>query len=61
MHKSKIQEIVDTLPDDADIDIDLFLERLELLERIEEAERQFAAGQEIPHEEIEREFKAWLK
>ncbi len=59
--KNKIQEIIDSLPDDADVDIDAFLDRIDLLERLDEAEQQFAAGLEISHEAVEQEFKEWLK
>ena len=58
MQKARIQKVVDDLPDD--VDVDAFLERLYLLRKLEQAERQFATGQEIPHEEIEREFKECL-
>lgn len=52
MHKDRIQAVVETLPED--VDIDDFMDRLYLLQKIEIGERQIANGEGIPHEEAKR-------
>ena len=52
MQREKIRQVVETLPDE--VDVDAFMERILLLEKIEIAERQLANGEGIPHEEVKR-------
>ncbi len=59
MQKQKVQQVVAQMPED--VDIDALVEKLYLLEKIEEGERQIAAGQGIPHEEVEQRLDQWLK
>jgi hypothetical protein len=47
MEKARIQEVVDTLPDK--VDVDELIERLYLLQRLEMAEEELAAGK-VPSE-----------
>jgi hypothetical protein len=59
MQKQAIQKVLDQLPED--VDVDVLLDRIILLEKIEDAERRLAAGQGISHDEAQRRFEAWLK
>ena len=43
-----------------DVNLDAFVERPCLLEKIELAEQQLAAGQGIPHEEVKQRLSQWL-
>ena len=58
MQKEKIQEVIDTFPED--VDVDEFLERVYLLRKIEIAEAQLAAGEGIPHDEARKRLAQWL-
>jgi len=58
MDKGTIQQVVAELPDE--VNVDSLVEKLYLLEKIELAERQLAAGEGIPHEEAKRRLKPWL-
>jgi hypothetical protein len=58
MDKARIQQVVDELPED--VDVDALTEKLYLLEKIEIAEKQIAAGQGIPHEEAKKRLEKWL-
>lgn len=59
MEKARIQEVVDALPDK--VDMDELIERLYLLQRLELAEEELAAGKVVDHEEVERRFAPWLE
>jgi predicted transcriptional regulator len=43
------------------VNIEDFLYKVDLFAQIEEAKQQIAAGDVIPHEEIEAEFRDWLQ
>ena len=59
MQKQAIQQVLDELPDD--VDVDQLLDRIILLEKIEEAEQRLAAGEGVSHEEAQQRFETWLK
>lgn len=59
MEKKKIQQVVDSLPDQ--FDVDEFFDKVILLERIEAAERRLANGEGIPHEQARERMAPWLK
>jgi hypothetical protein len=59
MEKTKIQQVLDSEPEN--LDIDSFTERLYLLQKIEKAEAELAAGKGIPHEEVKQRLAAWRK
>jgi hypothetical protein len=59
MDKSRLEEVVATLPDD--VDLEVFIDKLYLLRRIEIAEAQIAAGDVVAHEEGKRQFAQWLE
>jgi hypothetical protein len=52
--KERMLDVIGRLPDQTSIDE--AIERLYLLKKIEIGSSQLDAGDEIPHEEIEREF-----
>ncbi|HEY2883017.1 MAG TPA: hypothetical protein VGJ15_11300 [Pirellulales bacterium] len=52
MRKSTLQELIDSLPSDGDVNVDALIAKIDLLEKLEESERQVAAGQVVPHEEV---------
>lgn len=59
MQKQAIQQVLDALPDE--VDVDQLLDRIILLEKIEEAERRLAAGEGVGHDEAKQRFETWLK
>ena len=58
MHKEKIQQIVDELPEDANIDA--LMEKLYLLHKIEIGEMQLAEGKGISHEAAKKRIEKWV-
>jgi hypothetical protein len=59
MQKQAIQQMLDELPDE--VDVDQLLDRIILLEKIEEAERRLSAGEGVSHDEAKQRFEKWLK
>jgi hypothetical protein len=59
MQKQAIQQVLDELPDE--VDVDQLLDRIILLEKIEEAERRIAAGEGVSHDEAKQRLEAWLR
>jgi hypothetical protein len=59
MQKQAIQQVLDELPDD--VDIDLLLDRIILLEKIEQAEKRLAVGEGVSHEQAKQRLERWLK
>jgi hypothetical protein len=59
MDKSRLQEVVATLPDD--VDLEALIDKLYLLRRIEIAEAQIAAGDVLSHEEVKKRLAQWLE
>ena len=58
MQKEKVLAVLEDLPDE--VDVDARTERLYLLQKIDDAEKEIAAGKGIPHEEVRRRFAKWL-
>ena len=58
MRKQRVQEILDALPED--VDLDAFLEKAIVLEKIEIGERQIANGETVTHDEAKRRLQKWL-
>jgi len=59
VRKERIQEAIASLPDE--VDVDLLIEKLYLLNKLENAERQLAAGEGIAHEEVKKRLASWLE
>jgi hypothetical protein len=59
VQKQTIQQVLDELPED--IDVDVLLDRIILLEKIDEAEKRLAAGEGVSHDEAKRRMESWLK
>jgi hypothetical protein len=59
MQKEKVLQVVETLPEN--IDVDELTEKLYLLEKIEAGEREIARGEGIPHDEARRRLERWLR
>ena len=58
MQKSSIQSLLDAFPDE--FNLDEFLERAVLQEKLEIGERQIAAGEVFEHEEAKLRLSKWL-
>lgn len=59
MNKDKIQQVIDTMPDD--VDVDALVEKLYLLNKLEAAERQLAGGEGISHNDAKKRLEPWLE
>ena len=53
------QQIVATLPEIVDVNDQI--ERLHLLDKIEQAEKQLARGEGVPHETSKQRLSQWLQ
>ena len=60
MKKAELVEIVNDLPDDADVDIDKLIYTLWVRRKIERALADAEHDEGISHEEFVRESDAWL-
>lgn len=58
MEKGQIQQVLNQQPDP--VNIDEFVEKLYLLQKIEIGERQLAAGNGVTHEEAKKRLEPWL-
>jgi hypothetical protein len=58
MQKDKVQQLLDAFSED--VDLDAFLEKAYLLEKIEIGERQIAAGETTTLEEAKERLQKWL-
>ncbi len=59
MKKIQIQQVVADLPDT--VDVDALIERLHLLDKIDQAEQQLARGEGVSHEVAKQRLSQWLK
>jgi len=59
MQKEKIQQVVGAMPEE--VDIDALVEKLYLLQKIEQGEKQLAAGEGILHEDAKKRLAPWLE
>jgi predicted transcriptional regulator len=60
--KEKVLEMLEGLPDEADLNETILdaIDRLLLLYKIERGLADIEAGRTIPHEEVVERFKTWL-
>ena len=59
MKKIRIEQIVATLPEIVDVNDQI--ERLHLLGKIEQAEKQLVRGEGVPHETSKQRLSQWLQ
>ncbi len=59
MQKETLQQMLVELPEE--VNVDSLVEKLYLLEKIEQGERQLARGEGVPHEEAKGRLEKWLK
>jgi hypothetical protein len=59
MLRERIKRVADEFPEE--VDVDAFMEKIYLLQKIEIAEKQFAEGEVLSHEEVKRQLKSWLE
>ena len=58
MQKQQVQEVLDAFPED--VNVDEFLERIYLLQKIDLGERQIRAGETVSHEDAKKRLEKWL-
>lgn len=59
MKKSQVEQMVSELSDP--VDVDQLIERLHLLDKIEQAENELARGEGLNHETVRQRLSPWLK
>lgn len=59
MKKQQVEHVVADLPDN--VNVDALIERLHLLDKIDQAEQQLARGEGIPHAVAMQRLNRWLK
>jgi|HubBroStandDraft_6_1064221.scaffolds.fasta_scaffold5917174_1 hypothetical protein len=57
--KQKILETINAMPEDRFDDIELVIERLVLLEKIQKGVEQAEKGEMVSFEELKEEMKSW--
>ena len=57
MQREKVLAVIQELPEE--VDVDALTERLYLLQKIDDAEKEIAAGKGIPHDEVRRRLAKW--
>jgi len=58
MQREKVLAVIQELPEE--VDVDSLTERLYLLQKIDDAEQEIAAGKGLPPEEVRRRLAKWL-
>lgn len=58
MQKEKVLQVLETFQDD--VDLDSFLEKVYLMEKIEVGEKQIAAGEVVSYESAKQRLQKWL-
>ena len=58
MQKQRVQHVLDAFPDD--VNVDPFLEKVYLMEKLEAGEHQIEAGETVSHEEAKQRLRKWL-
>ena len=59
MKKNQIQQVIAELPEN--VNVDALIERLHLLDKIDQAEQQLARREGISHEAAIQRLDRWLK
>ena len=59
MKKNQIQQVIAELPEN--VNVDALIERLHLLDKIDQAEQQLVRGEGISHEAAIQRLDRWLK
>lgn len=59
MQKQKVQQVLDTFPDE--VDLDAFLAKVYLQKKIETGEQQIATGEVVSHEDAKKRLEKWLR
>jgi len=57
--KQAVLELIENMPDD--LDVEELMERLHLLQRLQRAEADVAAGRVRPHDEVMVRAREWLR
>ena len=58
--KEKIIETIQAMPENSFEDIDVLIERLIILERLEKGMADIEAGRTITHEELKKKMETWF-
>ena len=61
LSKQKLIESIKAMPEDKFEDIDILIERIVMLEKIENAEKDIEEGRVYTTEEAKRRLERWLK
>jgi predicted transcriptional regulator len=59
--KDKIIEAIKAMPEDRFEDIDILLERLIILEKVEKGMKDIEEGNIVSHEEMKNKIDSWFK
>jgi predicted transcriptional regulator len=59
--KEKLLESIKAMPEDRFEDIDVLLERIVILEKLEKGEKDIAEGKTFTTEEAKQKLQRWLK
>ncbi len=59
--KEKIIEAIKAMPEDRFEDIDILLERLVILEKVEKGMKDIEDGNVLSHEEMKNKIDSWFK
>jgi predicted transcriptional regulator len=59
--KEKILQAINSMPEDRFEDIDVLLERLVILDKVERGMKDIEDGKTITHEEMKNKVDSWFK
>jgi predicted transcriptional regulator len=59
--KEKILEAIRSMPEDRFDDIDILLERLVILDKVEQGLKDIEEGKTVSHEEMKSKIDSWFK
>jgi len=59
--KDKIIEAIKAMPEDRFEDIDILLERLVILDKVEKGMKDIEEGKVVSHEEMKNKLDSWFK
>ena len=59
MQREKIKQVIDAFPEE--VNMDALLEKLYLLDKIEQGEKQLAEGKGVSHDAVKQQLQTWLE
>ncbi len=59
--KEKIQKVLDTFPNNEEVDIDILIQKIFILKDLDDSENDIATGNTFSQEEVLKKVELWQK